>query len=145
MNTANSWKSYKKIATQTATPGQLILMLFDGALLSMERALTGFACTDPREKNETIHNNLRRATDIIRHLNGCLNLEAGGKLAETLRRLYHYFDQRLTESNFRKQREGVDEVIGRLKEIRDAWATMLANQELELAPVYDPENSLQPV
>jgi flagellar protein FliS len=128
MNAAHSWKSYRQIATQTAPPGQLVLMLFDGALHSLERALTGFDCHDPREKNQTIHNNLQRAADILRQLNNSLNLEAGGKLAETLRNLYHYFDRRIFESNFRKQRDGVDEVILLLKELRGAWATMLANQ-----------------
>jgi flagellar protein FliS len=128
MNAADTWKSYRQIATQTAPPGQLVLMLFDGALLSLERALTGFDYLDPREKNQTIHNNLQRAADIIRQLNNALNLEAGGKLAQTLRNLYHYFDQRIVESNFRKQREGVDEVISHLKELRNAWATMLASQ-----------------
>jgi flagellar protein FliS len=125
MHSANSWKSYRQIATQTAPPGPLILMLFDGAVYSLECALAGFESTDPGEKNQAIHNNLRRAVDIIRHLNHSLNLEAGGKLAQTLRGLYDYFDQRLTESNLRKKREGVDEVIGRLKELRDAWGTML--------------------
>src|SRR5271168_1687896 len=128
MNAANSFKSYRQIATQTAPPGQLILMLFDGALLFLERARAGFGQTDPGQKNQTIHNNLLRAVDIIRHLNGSLNLEAGGKLAETLRRLYHYFDSRLMESNLRKQRDGVDEVIEHLRGLRDAWAAMLVNQ-----------------
>src|ERR1700753_1157974 len=123
---SNNRNPYRQIATQTAPPGQLILMLFDGALHSLGRALTGFEMKDPGEKNQTIHNNVRHAVDIIRHLNQSLNLEAGGKLAETLRRLYHYFDHRLTESNLRKQRDGVDEVINRLGELRDAWATMLS-------------------
>jgi flagellar secretion chaperone FliS len=131
MNAANSLKSYRRIATKTAPPGQLILMLFDGALLCLERALIGFEHRDPGEKNQAIHNNLRRAADIIRHLNNSLNLEAGGELAGTLRRLYHYFDMRLTESNLKKQRAGVDEVIVHLKELRDAWATMLANRSQE--------------
>ena len=125
MNASNPWNSYRQIATQTAPPGQLILMLFDGALNSMQRALQGFDQAAPGSRNEIIHNNLRRAIDIIRHLNGSLNLEAGGELAQTLRRLYHYFDTRLTESNLRKRREGIDEVIGQLSGIRDAWATML--------------------
>lgn len=128
MNAANPWKSYRQIATQTAPPGQLILMLLDGALHAMERALLGFEQTAPATRNETIHNNLRRAAEIIRHLNASLNLETGGELAQTLRRLYQYFDSRLTESNLRKRREGIDEVIGHLSGIRDAWATMLAKQ-----------------
>jgi flagellar protein FliS len=131
MNTANSLKSYRRIATKTAPPGQLILMLFDGAVHCLERALAGFEFRDPAQKNQTIHNNLRRAVDIIRYLNNSLNLEAGGQLAETLRRLYQYFDSRLTESNFKKQRDGVDEVMMHLRDLRDAWATMLASQGRE--------------
>jgi flagellar secretion chaperone FliS len=142
MNAANSWKSYRQIATQTAPPGQLVLMLFDGALHSLERALTGFDYNDPSEKNQTIHNNLQRAVDIIRQLNNSLNLEAGGKLAETLRNLYHYFDRRIVESNFKKQRDGVDEVIVHLKELRDAWATMLTSQG-QVSPLQtEPDDSL---
>ncbi len=129
MNAVNPWKSYRQIATRTASPGQLILMLFDGALQSMERALTGFEQSAPSHRNEIIHNNLRRAVDIIRHLNASLNLEAGGELAQTLRRLYHYFDSRLTESNLNKRREGIDEVIAHLSGIRDAWATMLDQKD----------------
>jgi flagellar protein FliS len=143
MNAANSFKSYRQIATKTAPPGQLILMLFDGALLSLERARTGFEYRDPGQKNQTIHNNLRRAVDIIRHLNQSLNLEAGGELAETLRRLYHYFDMRLTESNLQKRRDGVDEVVGHLKELRDAWAAMLANQGQETEPSRESDHSPQ--
>ena len=81
MNASTPWNSYRQIATQTAPPGQLILMLFDGALNSMQRALQGFDQAAPGSRNEIIHNNLRRAIDIIRHLNGSLNLEAGGELA----------------------------------------------------------------
>ena len=138
MHTANSWKSYRQIATQTAPPGQLVLMLFDGALNSLERALVGFEYADPGEKNRTIHNNLQKAGNIVRHLDHCLNLEAGGKLAETLRRLYQYFDRRLRESNLKKRRDGVDEVIRCLRELRDAWATMLANPASEAVGMQEP-------
>jgi flagellar protein FliS len=145
MNAANPWNSYRQIATQTAPPGQLILMLFDGALLSLERALGGFTQTDPGQRNLTIHNNIQRATDIIRHLNHSLNLDAGGDLAGTLRRLYQYFDQRLTESNFKKQRAGVGEVASHLKELRDAWATMLDTRAEDYQAAEERDRSLQPV
>jgi flagellar secretion chaperone FliS len=131
MRSTAPWKSYKQIATQTAPPGVLVLMLFDGALRSLKHALTGFAFQDPREKNETIHNNLQRATDIIRELDNALNIEAGGHLARTLRGLYHYFIRRLIESNLKKRRNGVDEVLSHLEELRDAWATMLARRGQE--------------
>jgi flagellar protein FliS len=124
----NPWQSYRQIATQTAPPGQLVLMLYDGAIRFLERALTGFASTDPGERNMTINNNLQRAVDIVRELNVCLDTEAGGQLAQTLRDLYDYMERRLMESNFKKRRTGVDEVLVHLRELRNAWATMLANQ-----------------
>ena len=66
--------------------------------------------------------------DIIRELNSSLDLEAGGQLAETLRNLYAFFERRLIESNLKKSRKGIDEVIPMLKQLRDAWFDMLNGQ-----------------
>ncbi len=125
MPAANPWKSYRQIATQTAPPGQLVLMLFDGAILSLDRALLGFKMADVAERNTTIHNNLQRAVNIIRELNNSLDLEAGGQLADTLRNLYAFFERRLVESNIKKSRLGIDEVMPMLRQLRDAWHQML--------------------
>lgn len=129
MNVVNPWKSYRQIATQTAPPGQLVLMLYEGAIRFLERALPGFDIEDPADSNTIVHNNLQRASDIIRELNCALNMEQGGDCAATLRRLYEYFDRRLWESNLKKSREGVDEVIRHLTVLRDAWSAMLNNQQ----------------
>lgn len=134
MNVANPWKSYRQIATQTAPPGQLVLMLYDGAIRFLERSLPGFGIEDPAESNMVVHNNLQRAQDIIRELNCALNMEQGGDCAATLRRLYEYFDRRLWECNLKKNREGVDEVIRHLTVLRDAWAAMLNNKQSGVIP-----------
>lgn len=125
MRPANPWKSYRQIATQTAPPGQLILMLFDGAVRALECAQLGFNCADIGERNSTIHNNLRRAVDIIRELNVSLDMEAGGQLAETLRGLYCFFERRLVQSNLKKSRKGIDEILPMIRQLRDAWHSML--------------------
>jgi len=135
MQTVNPWKSYRQITTLTAPRGKLVLMLFEGALLSLERSLPGFSTADPAEANMTIHNNLKKAQQIIRALNGALNMDEGGEFANTLRRLYSYFVRRIQESNVRKQSEGVEEVIRHLTVLRDAWATMLKNQESSDPPL----------
>jgi flagellar protein FliS len=129
MHVSNPWKSYRQISTLTAPPGQIILMLFDGALRALERALPGFTVEDPAEANMVIHNNLQRAQDIIRELNYALNMEQGGECAETLRNLYEYFERRIQESNIGKRREGIDEVVHHLSILRDAWATMLTSND----------------
>jgi flagellar protein FliS len=134
---ANPWKSYRQIATQTAPPGQLILMLFDGALNSLERAKTGFTLTEPGERNVTIHNNLQKAVNIIRELNSSLNLEAGGELASMLRDLYLYFESRILQSNLKKSPLGLDDVAKHIRELRDAWAQMLVKENLPGASVSD--------
>jgi flagellar protein FliS len=132
----NPWESYRRIATQTAPPGQLILMLYDGAIRSLEQALRGFGSDDPATANATIHNGVQRAVEIVRELNYSLNMEKGGECAATLRRLYDYFERRLFESNLRKERTGIEEVLRHLNTLRDAWATMLTNQTF--APAPDP-------
>lgn len=126
----NPWKSYHQTATLTAPPGQIVLMLYDGAIRFLERALNGFACSDPAELNMTVHNNLQRAGNVIRELDFALDLERGGELASTLHRLYEYFQRRLQDSNIRKERPGLEEVLQHLNGLRDAWATMLKGDGL---------------
>lgn len=125
MTHPRSWNAYRQITTQTASPGQLVLMLYDGALQFLQKALVGFELEDPGQANETINNNIIRAQSILQELNGTLNLEAGGRLAETLRGLYEYMDDRLMEANMRKSPDGVRETLRRLTVIRDAWSEML--------------------
>jgi flagellar protein FliS len=125
---ANPWKSYRQIATQTAPPGQLILMLYDGALNYLEHAKAAFTNPELGERNVAVHNNLQKAVNIIRELNSALNLEAGGDLASTLRDLYLYFESRILESNLKKHPGGLDEVSKHIKELRDAWSSMLAKE-----------------
>jgi flagellar secretion chaperone FliS len=125
----NVAQSYRRIATETASPAQQVAMLYDGAIKFLERALLGFQNEDPLEFNQTIHNNIQRAQAIISELNTALNLEAGGELAAALRRLYLYLDWRLEQSNRSKTSTGIQEVIGRLAVLRDAWENMLHQRE----------------
>ena len=125
---ANPWQSYRQVATQTATPGQLVLMLFDGAIRFLDRALGGFELEDPADFNATVNNNIIRAQDIIRELDHSLNLEAGGEFAQTMRRLYRYFDEQLGQSNMRKEPDGIRLVIRLISTLRDAWAEMMSGR-----------------
>jgi flagellar protein FliS len=112
-------------------------MLYDGAIRFLERALTGFAMDDPAEANSMISNNILRAQDIVYELNASLNVELGGELASTLRALYHFMDRQLTQSNLRKERQGIDDSINRLTILRQAWASMLNGEipgEMETWP-----------
>jgi flagellar protein FliS len=119
------WDSYRKVATQTATPGQLVLMLYDGAIGFLEKALAGFGYEDPQLFNQTINNNIVRAQAIIHEMNASLNMQAGGEIASNFRRLYNYLYRRLSNANRAKEKAAVEESISHLRVLRDGWAEML--------------------
>jgi len=122
-------RTYRANAILTASPGQLVLMLYDGVLKSLALAQEAFKqpADDPR-RIETINHHLLKAQSIISELQSGLNLEAGGDFALTMHRLYDYHNRRLLEANLRKKVEPVLEVERLVREIRDAWAQMLAQQ-----------------
>ena len=123
--TNNPWQSYRKVTTQTASPGHLVLMLYDGAIRFLERGLAGFNHSDPLEFNQTVNNNILRAQAIIHEMNARLDMEQGGEVAENFRKLYSYFYRRLHEANAKKKKPPIEEVIRHLRVLRDSWAEML--------------------
>lgn len=127
----NPWQSYRRVATQTASPAQLVLMLYEGALKFLEQGLAGFEQEDPLEFNRTIHNNVQRAQAIINEMNATLDMERGGEISANFRRLYCYFDRRLQEGNVKKQRGPIEEVAMRLRVLRDSWAEMMQQRQAD--------------
>ncbi|MEN9404143.1 MAG: Flagellar protein FliS [Verrucomicrobiota bacterium] len=123
-------RTYRANSVLTASPGQLVLMLFDAAINSL--AIAKKACdqsaTDPRQL-EMVHSNLVKAQKIIAELQGTLNLEAGGEFARTMYQLYDYYDRRLVEANLKKQSAPIAEVERLLTEVRNAWSEMLRTQD----------------
>lgn len=124
MQRPKPWDSYRKVATQTASPAHLVLMLYDGAIGFLERALAGFDARDLAELNQTVTKNIVRAQAIIFEMNANLNMETGGEISVNFRRLYNYLYTRLREANLNKRQEPILETLMRLKVLRDSWAEM---------------------
>lgn len=120
-----AWQAYRQVATQTASPAQIVLLLYNGIIRFLEQARLGFALDDPKEYNETINNNIQRAQAIINEMNQALNMAEGGEFAQKMRGLYDYLDRVLQESNVSKTEPGVLEVSKHVMVLRDAWAEML--------------------
>jgi len=120
-------RTYRANSVLTASPGQLVLMLYDGALKSLALAREAFARpADDFRRLAVINEQLLKAQLIIGELQDTLNLDAGdGTLAKEMNRLYDYYTRRLTEANLRKQPEPVAEVERLLRELRNSWAEML--------------------
>jgi flagellar secretion chaperone FliS len=123
-------RAYQTQSVMTASPGQLVLMLYDGALKFLSFAEEAFNLPEGNPRRyEIINVNLQKAQNILAELRGNLNREAGGDLATTLDRLYDYYERRLFEANLKKKVEPIREVARFIKELRDAWAEMLRKEE----------------
>ena len=134
-------QTYKSAAVNTASQNSLLLMLYDGAIKFMGIADKAFDFEDPLQFNQTIHNNLIKAQNIVRELRGALISRGEGEgedLVNNLIALYDYFDRRLQEANIKKNREMVKEIITRMSELREAWA------EAHTKENQNKESSLKP-
>ena len=133
MSTYRHANTYKAAAVNTATPGSLLLMLYDGAIKFMHIADKAFDEEDPLVHNQTIHNNLLKAQAIVRELRAAL-IAGDDKdridLVNNLIALYDYFDRRLQEANIKKNREFVQEIIKRMTELRQAWHESFEKEKL---------------
>lgn len=135
--TAKSAAAYRSIELETqltsASPHKLILMLFDGALMSISSAKMYMAEKRTAEKGKAIS----KAIDII--VNGLkvsLDYEAGGELAERLGALYEYMSSRLLHANLHNDAAALDEVDRLLREVRGGWEE-IANDPAALSANRD--------
>jgi flagellar protein FliS len=119
-------KSYKTQSVQTASPGKLVLMLFDGYLRFTAAAIKSFDEPDFSKRNEGINNNLIRAQNIVTELQSSLDMSVPGDLPGTLYRLYDYCLNNLQQANLNKDRDPIDHSDKVINELRDEWAEMLA-------------------
>lgn len=103
---------------QTATPHELVLMLYDGAITAITAAGMQIQANQTMEKGQSIG----RAIDIIDGgLKACLDYQAGGQIAERLGSLYEYMCNRLLHANLHNDQAALDEVIGLMRELKGAW------------------------
>ena len=110
--------AYRRHQVETATPGQLIVLLYDGAIRHCKAAQTAIEQKALADASQ----HLLKAQDIVVELMASLNLEAGGELATRLLQLYDYIHRRLVQANVRKDTEAIVEAVHLLSGLREAWA-----------------------
>nr|WP_024300334.1 flagellar export chaperone FliS [Methyloversatilis discipulorum] len=119
---SNPRMAYNQVGVEarvaSADPHQLILMLFDGAMMSVSTASHQIDMGDTAGKGQSIS----RAIDIIGNgLKVSLDLDAGGELAQRLYALYDYMCVRLLHANSQNDKAALDEVAHLLGELKGAW------------------------
>lgn len=120
----NPYNQYKTTQITTANQGKLIVMLYDGAIKFLTIALDNI---EPK-KYDIVNNNIIKAQDIITELLLSLNMDEGGEISRNLFSLYMYFKKQLLEANIKKDPVIITHTIKLLKEMREAWDQISANE-----------------
>ena len=120
--TRNALNAYSKISIDigvtSADPHELVSMLFNGAIKSISEAKTHLQNKDIAARGKAIS----KAIAIIDEgLKISLDDKLGGELAQNLRALYEYMCHRLLTASVKNEIAPLDEVIGLLNELSDAW------------------------
>jgi flagellar secretion chaperone FliS len=107
-----------------ASPTRLVQIMFEQILAHLATARGAMGrITDNRPVNEVVAkgNAIAKALGLIGQLNGTLNMEGGGQVAQNLRALYEYMMNRLTLANATNDQSVVAEVAGLIAMIKSGW------------------------
>ncbi len=126
----NPVAAYASVSVETSVPSadphKLILLLFEGAKISISASKLHMAQGHIAEKGSAIS----KAIDIITNgLKASLDYEAGGELAQKLGALYDYMTQRLLWANMKNDAAALDEVLSLLNELHGAWEQIAPGSE----------------
>ena len=117
---SNPYLQYRRAQTETSDPGELVVMLYQGAIRFLQRAALAIKAGDP----ETAHSSIIRAQDIVQELNVTLD-HSRGDVASNLSQIYEYAYWRLVQANCKKDLGAIEEVTGLLRELLPAWQEAL--------------------
>lgn len=113
------YAAYNNNKVMTATPGELTLMLYEGAIKFCNVAIAAIEQKDI----EKAHINIRKVGDIITEFQVTLNHKY--PVAKDFDEVYTYLNQRLLEANVKKDTEILEEVLTHLRTMRDAWKEVM--------------------
>lgn len=119
---ARAIATYQAVQVTSRSPLELVVMLYDGALVALEQARAALRAGDLVAKRDA----MSRAFAILGELQGSLDLDAGGDVAARLDVLYSYLTERLTAANAACDPAPIAEVIHLLSVVREGWSAIAA-------------------
>ncbi|MCB0341318.1 MAG: flagellar export chaperone FliS [Pseudobdellovibrionaceae bacterium] len=111
------YQKYKKTSVHSASREKLLLMMYEGAIKFVKRAIVAIETNDIAARGE----NVGRAFDIIMELNNTLNHEVGADVSHQLEQLYFYMTDQLTKANVSGNIEHLNNTLRILETLYDGW------------------------
>jgi flagellar protein FliS len=119
MNAAKGYAAYANSKVLTASPAELTLMLYDGAIRFANVAIAGIKEGDIQKA----HTNIRKCDAIIE--NFIITLDPKYEVAKDFQNVYEYIRERLAWANVKKDAEIMEEVLTHLHTLRDTWKEVM--------------------
>jgi flagellar protein FliS len=117
-------QAYRQSAVLSASPGELVVMLYDAA----RRFLRQASIAMDEGEVERAHNMLRRAEMIVGQLDGTLDLDQG-QVAERLHSIYQFCLAHLNRGRMGQDTRMLEEVSNLLGELRQAWTEVAEHEQ----------------
>lgn len=114
-----AYSQYNNSKILTASPAELTLMLYDGAIKFCNIAIVAIEKQDISKA----HTNIMKAQKIVEHFR--LTLDMSYPVAEDFDRVYQYLEQRLIQANVQKDTGILEEVCEHLRSMRDTWKEVM--------------------
>lgn len=115
----NAYAQYNNSKILTASPAELTLMLYEGAIKFCNIAITAVEQKDIQKA----HDNIVKTQKIIEHFRVTLDMKY--PVAQDFERVYVYLEQRLVQANMKKDPEILQEVLDHLRSMRDTWKEVM--------------------
>lgn len=115
----NAYAQYNNSKVLTASPAELTLMLYEGAIKFCNIAVTAIEQKDIQKA----HTNIVKTQKIVEHFR--LTLDMKYPVAQDFERVYLYLEQRLITANVKKDTEILNEVLEHLRSMRDTWKEVM--------------------
>lgn len=119
MAVPNAYAQYNNSKILTASPEELTLMLYDGAIKFCNIAMVAVEQKDI----EKAHINIVKAQKIVDYFRQTLDMKY--EVSKDFERVYTYLEQRLVEANIKKDKEILEEVTAHLRSMRDTWKEVM--------------------
>ena len=114
------YAEYNRNKIVTASPAELTLLLYEGAIKFCNIALIGLEQNDL----EKVHINIKKTEDIIMEFQSTLNHKYA--VAEDFDKIYNYIYQLLVDANIHKDKAALERALNEIRGMRDTWKEVMS-------------------
>lgn len=123
LNNASGYDTYQRNKILTASPAELTLMLYEGAIKFLNMAIMGIEKGDI----EKAHVNIMKTQRIVEEFRATLNFKY--PVAKEFDNVYEYVLRRLVEANIKKDTEILEECLAHMRTMRDTWKEVMKSSK----------------